>query len=153
MKPWQTSKSDSALLFSEHNHLRLMFTQQDVPSNDILKPIRSQLCDEVREEQARDKCHRALTHRTHLQDDWSRTRSEVFSWCKGKSECKPALLKTAAGGLTGNVGEIDRLSHDALMPILQMYADCEEPSWQVFATRFQCHFLCSVAMAHKPLSV
>ena len=93
------------------------------------------------------------TWRSHLQEDWSKTRSGVFNWCKGANDHKPMLLKTPAGAFTGNVEQMDRLLHDAWMPIFQMYAAGGEPSWEAFADRFQCHFPPPCAMEETLLSL
>ena len=133
--------------------LHWAFAQEAVPPLSALQQLTKELRGIIQSEQSEDRSRRVETWRSHLQDDWSKTRSGVFAWCKGKSEHKPMLLKTAEGGLTGNVEEMDRLLHEAWMPIFQMYAGSDEPAWEPFASRFQRHFPRPRPMERTPLTV
>ena len=127
--------------------------QLDVPSIQSLRQLNIELREVLQKEQARDRNKRVDTWRSHLQEDWSKTRAGVFNWCKGTNEHKPILLKTPEGVFTGNVEQTDRLLHDAWMPTFQLYAAGGEPGWEPFADKFQRHFPRPRQMEETLLSV
>ena len=57
------------------------------------------------------------------------------------------------GTLTGNAEEMDELVHAVWMPVLRMYTNKPEPSWDAFRSRFGVHFPSAHVMPKQRLTV
>ena len=95
---------------------------------------------EVQALQKAARPQREKAWREKIVEDWSQSGAATYQWCKGDFDHKADMVERKDGSLTADPVEMDSLMHDAWMPVFQMYASKDQPSWEDFETRFGQHF-------------
>ena len=149
---WTLSRTEGISLLNDQC-LLAAFSQAPVPTIDILQDITACLRQAVAIGQSSDRHHRVNAWKSWLWEDWANTGSGVHKWCKGDSGSRVSLMQRPDGTLTGNAEEMDELVHAAWMPILRMYTNKPEPSWDAFRSRVGVHFPSTRVMPKQRLTV
>ena len=149
---WTLSRTEGISLLNDQC-LLAAFSQAPVPTIDILQDISAYLRQAVATGQSSDRHHRVNAWKSWLREDWANTGSGVHKWCKGDSGSRVSLMQRPDGTLTVNAEEMDELVHAVWMPILRMYTNKPEPSWDAFRSRFGVHFPSTHVMPKQRLTV
>ena len=112
------------------------FAATRVPDVADIKLLSDALKGEVQREHASVRVGRLKAWQMWLQEDWSKTGSKVYQWCKGLGDEAAAMILRPDGTLTCNATEADEFLRACWLPIFQMYVDKEKPAWSDFYAEF-----------------
>ena len=79
---------------------------------------------------------RTIRWQQWLQRAWISTPGQVYEWCRGQHNSSTLMVQAADGSLVADPMEIDEMVRQAWQPVMQMYVDKSQPSWEPFFERF-----------------
>ena len=113
-----------------------VFASICVPDVACTKALSEALKCEVQREHASVRVGLLKAWQLWLQEDWSKTGTNVYQWCKGLRDEAAAMILRPDGTLTCNAAEADELLRASWLPIFQMYDKKDKPTWQCFFAEF-----------------